>query len=222
MPLNILTKRISFGHTTVGKLLGFIVDLLIIIIIAIAASMLVKTFLVRSFYIPSESMVPTLEVNDNVLVNRLTPSVIPLEHGNIIVFKDAQNWMETTPTVNTPTTMETLTSFIMLSEPSDQKYLVKRVIGLPGDHIKCCSPDGYLLVNDKEYKEAYLAKDTLPSLIGFDIEVPKGKVWVMGDNRSNSSDSRYHQDTNGGFINESDIIGRAFVRTLPVSRFSWL
>lgn len=222
MPLNILTKRISFGNTTVGKLLGFIVDILVIIVIAVSASMLVKTFLVRSFYIPSESMVPTLEINDNVLVNRLVPSVIPLQHGNIIVFKDTQNWMETVPNTSTPTVTETLSSFLMLSEPSDHKYLVKRVIGLPGDHIKCCSPNGYLLVNDKEYKEAYLPKDMLPSLIDFDVEVPAGKVWVMGDNRINSSDSRYHQDVNGGFINESDIIGRAFIRTLPLSRFSWL
>ena len=220
--MNFLSKRLNFGNTTIGKLIGFIVDAIVIIIIAVAASMLVKTFLIRSFYIPSESMSPTLEVNDNILVNRLQPSFMPIQQGDIIVFKDSQNWMDLPPVKQHPTLLETLSSFIMLSEPSDNKYLIKRVIGLPGQTVACCDAEGNLTVNGKSLNEKYLPKTTAPSEIEFSVEVPKGKVWVMGDNRSNSSDSRYHQDVNGGFINYEDIIGKAFIRTLPFNKMSGL
>lgn len=184
--------------------------------------MLVKTFFLRSFYIPSESMKPTLEVNDNILVNRLQPNIIPIQQGDIIVFKDTQNWMDLPPITKTPTLLETISSFIMLSEPADNKYLIKRVIGLPGQTVACCDADGKITVNGKPLNEKYLPKDTLPSEIEFSVKVPQDSVWVMGDNRSNSSDSRYHQNVNGGFINYNDIIGRAFVRTLPFSNFTGL
>lgn len=222
MQINFLSKRLKFGNTTIGKLLSFLVNLIVIVVIAIGASMLVKTFFIRSFYIPSESMKPTLEINDNILVSRLVPGFMPVVRGDIIVFKDTQNWMETQPTAKQPTLLETISSVIMLSEPADSKYLVKRVIAVPGDEVKCCDAEGYLTINGQTLKEPYLTKTTAPSEIDFNVKVPEGKVWVMGDNRVNSSDSRYHQDINGGFINQEDIIGKAFVRTLPFSRMSGL
>lgn len=222
MPFNLLTKRLSFGNTTVGKLLGFVVDILVIIVIAIAASMLVKTFVAKSFYIPSESMMPTLEVNDNILVSRLQPSIMPLQRGDIIVFKDTQNWMNLPPSHTQETVWESLSSFVMLSEPAGNKFLVKRIVGLPGDEVSCCDANGRITINGKPLKESYLPADVEPSQLDFSVTVPEGKVWVMGDNRSNSSDSRYHQDLNGGFINEEDIIGRAFYRFLPFDRMTGL
>ena len=222
MPFNLLTKRLSFGNTTVGKLLGFVVDILVIIVIAIAASMLVKTFVAKSFYIPSESMMPTLEVNDNILVSRLQPSIMPLQRGDIIVFKDTQNWMNLPPSHTHETVWESLSSFVMLSEPAGNKFLVKRIVGLPGDEVSCCDANGRITINGKPLKESYLPADVEPSQLDFSVTVPEGKVWVMGDNRSNSSDSRYHQDLNGGFINEEDIIGRAFYRFLPFDRMTGL
>lgn len=177
----------------------------------------------KSFYIPSESMLPTLQVNDNILVNRLTPSFSPLQQGDIIVFKDTQQWMGTPFDVNpNPSLLEIISNTLMLSEPADKTHLIKRVIGLPNQKVECCDADGKITVNGKPLTEPYLADDVEPSLVEFSVTVPQGKVWVMGDNRVNSSDSRYNQDKNDGFINYEDIIGKAAVRTLPFERFAWL
>lgn len=222
MPFNLLSKRLTFGNTTVGKLIGFILDLLIIVVVAVGASMLVKTFVMKSFYIPTESMTPTLEINDNILVSRLYPDFMPIQRGDIIVFKDSQNWMNLPPVTEDATLLETISNFIMLSEPADNQFLIKRIIGMPGDVVTCCDANGNITINDKIIKESYLPKNIQPSEIDFSVTVPKGKVWVMGDNRDNSSDSRYHQDINGGFINQEDIVGKAFYRLFPFDRMSGL
>lgn len=222
MPFNLLSKRLAFGNTTVGKLIGFIIDILIIIVVAVGASMLVKTFVMKSFYIPTESMTPTLEINDNVLVSRLYPNFMPIQRGDIIVFKDTQNWMNLPPTNTEPDALETISNFVMLSEPADNKFLIKRIVGMPGDVVTCCDVNGKITINDKAIKEPYLPSGVNPSELDFSVTVPKGKVWVMGDNRDNSSDSRYHQDVNGGFINQEDIVGKAFYRLFPFERMSGL
>lgn len=222
MPFNLLSKRLAFGNTTVGKLIGFIIDILIIIVVAVGASMLVKTFVMKSFYIPTESMTPTLEINDNVLVSRLYPNFMPIQRGDIIVFKDTQNWMNLPPTKTEPDALETISNFVMLSEPADNKFLIKRIVGMPGDVVTCCDVNGKITINDKAIKEPYLPAGVNPSELDFSVTVPKGKVWVMGDNRDNSSDSRYHQDVNGGFINQEDIVGKAFYRLFPFERMSGL
>jgi signal peptidase I len=205
-------------------------DILFILLAAIVISFLIKTFLVRSFYIPSASMENTLMVNDRVLVNELEPRLMPVQRGDVIVFTDPGGWLNDQPT--TPRAsgvlgiLEGALDFIGLTPSASNDHLIKRVIGLPGDHIACCTADGRLTVNGIPIDEPYVhlpAGETRDSAIDFDATVPAGDLWVMGDNRDNSEDSRYHQSLpTKGFVPMSDVVGKAFVITWPVGRWSWL
>jgi signal peptidase I len=176
----------------------FLRDLVIIVVAALIASFLVKAFLVRSFYIPSESMEDTLLVGDRVLVNELVPKVMSLERGDVIVFRDPNAWLG----------------------PGQGEDLIKRVIGLPGDHVACCDAQGRLSVNGHAVDEPYVR---LPADVkrvsgeDFSVTVPAGRIWVMGDNRYDSADSRIH-----GNVPIDDVVGRAFVITWPADRWSVL
>lgn len=204
-------------------------DILFILLAAIVISFLVKTFLVRSFYIPSASMENTLQVNDRVLVSELEPSVMPVQRGDVIVFSDPGGWLNETPTA--PATGATAVidgalSFIGLVPEDGDNHLIKRVIGLPGDHIACCTADGRLTVNGIPIDEPYLdlpAGNKKASQISFDVRVPAGNLWVMGDHRDDSEDSRYHQSLpTKGFVPMKDVVGKAFVITWPITRWTWL
>ncbi|KTR05343.1 signal peptidase I [Curtobacterium luteum] len=176
----------------------FLRDLAIIVVAALIASFLVKTFLVRSFYIPSESMEDTLLVGDRVLVNELVPGLVPLQRGDVVVFTDPGGWLGT-------------------GQGDD---LIKRVIGLPGDRVSCCGSDGRLSVNGKAVDEPYVVHEAGSDRVSgtdFDITVPKNHIWVMGDNRYDSADSRAH-----GSVPVDDVVGRAFITTWPVSRWTVL
>lgn len=176
----------------------FLRDLAIIVVLALLASFLVKAFLVRSFFIPSESMEDTLLVGDRVLVNELVPEVVGLHRGDVVVFRDPGGWLGA-------------------GQGDD---LIKRVIGLPGDRVSCCGADGRLSVNGQPVDEPYVvapAGTDRVSLQDFDVTVPDGQLWVMGDNRYESADSRAH-----GTVPESDVVGRAFLTTWPVSRWTVL
>jgi len=176
----------------------FLRDLAIIVVLALLASFLVKAFLVRSFFIPSESMEDTLLVGDRVLVNELVPEVVGLHRGDVVVFRDPGGWLGA-------------------GQGDD---LIKRVIGLPGDRVSCCGADGRLSVNGQPVDEPYVvtpAGTDRVSLQDFDVTVPDGQLWVMGDNRYESADSRAH-----GTVSESDVVGRAFLTTWPVSRWAVL
>ncbi len=110
-----------------------------------------------------------------------------------------------------------------LIAPDSSQHLVKRIIGKPGDHVVCCSASGKLEINGVEITEPYVAPGSNPSDTKFDVTVPADSYWVMGDNRGNSEDSRYHGDLPGkGFVNKSFIVGRAFVVSFPMSHWKWL
>ncbi len=176
----------------------FLRDLAIIVVVALIASFLVKTFLVRSFYIPSGSMENTLLIGDRVLVNELVPGAVPLQRGDVVVFTDPGGWLGT-------------------GQGDD---LIKRVIGLPGDRVSCCGSDGRLSVNGQEVDESYVvlaAGSDRVAANDFDVTVPKNHIWVMGDNRYESADSRAH-----GSVPVDDVVGRAFITTWPVSRWTVL
>ena len=113
-------------------------------------------------------------------------------------------------------------TFVGLLPDNSEQHLVKRVIGLPGDHVVCCDAGGQLTVNGAPLDEKYINPAEIPQVRDFDVVVPAGKVWVMGDNRNHSADSRAHMDTNGGFVNESDIEGKAAVIAWPLNRISAL
>ena len=210
--------------------LGFLRDLVVIVVVAVLASFLIKTFLVRSFFIPSESMQNTLQVHDRILVNELVPGLIPLQRGDVVVFKDPGGWLRqdfvAPPTNAVQAAGEWVLSIFGLSTQDANDHLVKRVIGLPGDHVTCCDALGQMSVNGVPLPEPYVVKLSGSNRVSeqdFDVSVPAGKLWVMGDNRYNSEDSRYHPDAPGrGFVPTSDVVGRAFVISWPISHWTWL
>ena len=195
-----------------------------VVVVAIVLSFLIKTFLFRAFYIPSESMVNTLDVNDRIFVNLLVPEPMALQRGDVVVFRDSQGWLApAAPKAKGPFTwVQDGLTFVGLLPDNSEQHLVKRVIGLPGDHVVCCDAGGQLTVNGAPLDEKYINSAEIPQVRDFDVVVPAGKVWVMGDNRNHSADSRAHMDTNGGFVNESDIEGKAAVIAWPLNRMSAL
>ncbi|WP_235530643.1 signal peptidase I [Phycicoccus sp. Root563] len=201
----------------------------IVVGMALVLSFIVKTWLLQAFYIPSGSMEDTLVLNDRVIVSKLTPGPIDLKRGDIIVFADPGEWLEATPTVPhgkvVSALRETMT-FVGLLPDNSENHLIKRVIGLPGDHVVCCDEGGRITVNGTAIKEPYLKPGDSASDQEFDITVPRGRVWVMGDHRSNSADSRAHDapenDGSQGSVDERLIVGRAVALVWPLDHMTWL
>jgi signal peptidase I len=206
-------------------------DVLVIVLAAILISFLVKTFLVRSFYIPSSSMESTLIVDDRIIVNELEPELVPISRGDVVVFTDPGGWLPASPTDTrngVQVALDGVLSVVGLSAPDSNDHLIKRVIGVPGDHVTCCGNFGSVSVNGVPLDEPYIelpdgATDSAPST--FDITVPDGKLWVMGDNRYHSADSLNHYslgDAGGGFVPIDDVVGRAMIVTWPLDRWAVL
>ncbi|SCD30996.1 signal peptidase I [Streptomyces sp. SolWspMP-sol7th] len=201
-------------------------ELPLLIVIALVLALIIKTFLVQAFSIPSGSMQNTLQVSDRVLVDKLTPWFgSKPSRGEVIVFKDPDRWLENEPTP-TPNILQKGLSFIGLMPSADEKDLIKRVIGVGGDTVEC-NGTGPLKVNGKPLDEPYVFQGNTPCSVDeggqFKVKVPKDKLWVMGDHRQASADSRYHQtDRNQGFVPVDNVIGRAFVIAWPPNRWSTL
>jgi len=196
---------------------------------ALVLSFIVKTWLLQAFYIPSGSMEDTLVLNDRVIVSKLTPGPVDLQRGDIIVFADPGQWLDaTTPVKRGPlaTAVSDTLTFVGLLPDNAENHLIKRVIGLPGDHVVCCDEGGRITINGAAIKEPYLKPGDAASEQNFDITVPSGRVWVMGDHRSNSADSRAHDgpDNNGtqGSVDERLIVGRAVALVWPLDHLTWL
>jgi signal peptidase I len=207
-----------------GPVYLWIKEVLTVVAIAVVLSFLIKTFLFRAFYIPSESMVSTLDVNDRIFVNLLVPEPFALSHGDVVVFRDTQGWLSAAPekTQGPFTWVQDGLTFVGLLPDNSEQHLVKRVIGLPGDHVICCDAGGKLTINGSPIDEGYVNGAEVPQIRNFDVVVPEGKVWVMGDNRNHSADSRAHMEANGGFVNLADIEGKAAVIAWPLNRLTVL
>lgn len=210
---------------------AFLRDVALILVAAIVISFLIKTFLIRSFYIPSQSMEDTLHINDRIIVNELVPNVMPIERGDIVVFRDPGGWLAPVPEVEqnpVVAAVDWLLSIIGLTAPDSNDHLIKRVIGLPGDVVACCNEFGQMTVNGVPLDEVGLyviLPDgvTKVSRDDFEITVPDDSLWVMGDNRYNSADSRYNQDgPTQGFVPFDHVVGRAILVSWPVDRWTWL
>ncbi|MGW7520248.1 signal peptidase I [Streptomyces sp. NPDC054796] len=194
----------------------------ILIVVALLIALVLKTFLVQAFVIPSGSMEQTIKIGDRVLVDKLTPWFgSKPERGDVVVFKDPGGWLEgeKKPTGDDPIGVKQVKeflTFIGLLPSDDEQDLIKRVVGVGGDRVKCCDKDGRVTVNGTPLDEPYLHPGNKPSEMDFDVTVPVGKVFVMGDHRANSADSRYHlRDPGKGTIPEDLVLGRAVVIAWP-------
>ena len=207
---------------------GKFVELLFLLIVAIGISFFVKTFLVQAFYIPSGSMENTLHVGDRVSVNRFgTITGHGIQRGDVVVFHDSAGWLGSDATAKSSGVIhlfKTLLTDLGVLPDSSKKFLIKRVIGMPGDRVVCCTAKGNLTVNGHELDEfSYIYGGNKPSEVAFNVEVPINRIWVMGDHRGNSGDSRFHRDDqNNGFIPVHEVVGRAFLLLWPLSRASVL
>ncbi|MBM7492993.1 signal peptidase I [Micromonospora luteifusca] len=184
-------------------------ELPILLGVAILVAVLVRAFVLQTFFIPSPSMENTLKIDDRVLVNKLVYDFRSPHRGEVIVFKAPIEWS---------------------GNPEGEDF-IKRVIGIPGDHVVCCDPEERLMINGKSLDEPYIfSMDGIrdkPADQEFDITVPKGRLWVMGDHRSASGDSLEHWQQSGQNITEAtipedEVVGRAFTVFWPVSRATWL
>ncbi|MCM8551611.1 MULTISPECIES: signal peptidase I [Streptomyces] len=213
--------------TPAKKQRSFWKELPILIGIALVLALLIKTFLVQAFSIPSSSMENTLQIGDRVLVDKLTPWFgSEPDRGEVVVFHDPDDWLAGEPTPD-PNALQTVLSWIGLMPSADEKDLIKRVIGVGGDTVEC-NKTGPLKVNGKALNEPYVYAGNTPCSEDeqggqFKVTVPEGKIWVMGDHRQNSRDSRYNQsDKNGGMVPVDEVVGRAIVVAWPMNRWGTL
>ncbi|MFT4296103.1 MAG: signal peptidase I [Micropruina sp.] len=200
-------------------------EIAIVVIGALVASTLLRLFIAQMFVIPSGSMENTLLIRDRVMVQK----VAGWSRGDVVVFRDTQGWLAE-PEEETDPVRKALI-FIGLAPDESSNHLIKRVIGLPGDHVKCCDVQGRITVNGQPLDEgSYLYSEggetVAPSAMPFDVIVPKGRIWVMGDHRNNSQDSRCHltEGTEGiaAFVPEADVVGSAVAIVYPFDRWRGL
>ncbi len=195
-------------------------ELPILVILALLVSLLIKSFLVQFFFIPSGSMENTLQIKDRVAVNRLPFIGNDIQRGDVIVFRDPAGWLpeasEASGNVVVNTIREGLVLVGVVPNPAKQ-YLVKRVIGVAGDNV--VAKDQVLTINGKPTSEPYIFAGNTPSDTDFNVTVPEGKVWVMGDHRGASGDSRVHQDdVNNGMVPVEKITGKVVAKIWPLNR----
>ncbi|MFV2085024.1 signal peptidase I [Micromonospora sp. LOL_021] len=183
-------------------------ELPILLGVAVLVAVLVRAFVLQTFYIPSPSMEHTLDINDRVLVNKVVYHFRSPERGEIVVFRAPPEW----------------------SSNPDGEDFIKRVIGVGGDRVECCDAEERLIINGQPLDEPYIYSEggiSDPAAVGpFDITVPEGRLWVMGDHRSASGDSLEHWDRSGDIdyatISEDAVVGRAFTVFWPLDRATWL
>jgi signal peptidase I len=213
-------NRTANGEKETKRKRPFWRDLAVIVIAALVLTILLKAFVVQVFSIPSGSMENTLLPGDRILVNKMVYRFRSIERGDIVVFSGSGSWDPTTPPPSNlfARVWDDATGLVGIAGPGTD--YVKRVIGVPGDHVVCCDGKGQVTVNGVALSEkSYIYPGALPSQIRFNITVPPGRLWVMGDNRADSDDSRYRtSDSDGGTIPESAVVGRAFLIIWPLSR----
>jgi signal peptidase I len=197
-------------------------DLVVIVIAALVLTVLLKVFVIQVFSIPSGSMEDTLLPGDRILVSKVVYRFRSIARGDIVVFSGSGSWDPATVRPSEPVLRywDDVKGVIGLTVPGTD--YVKRVIGIPGDRVACCNAEGQVTVNGVALTEkSYIFPGASPSQIRFSIVVPAGRLWVMGDNRTDSDDSRYRLDSPGhGTVPESAVVGRAFLVIWPASRIN--
>lgn len=201
-----------------GAWLAWLREIAIVVICALALSFLVRTFLVQAFYVPSPSMEDTLMPDDRILASKITTRFSGVQRGEVVVFKDPGNWLADPPPRSNP--VRTVFEVIGLLPSSSGDDLVKRVIGIGGDRVMCCDAQGQIVLNGIGLSEPYLKPGGGTDQLRFDVIVPAGTVFVMGDNRANSGDSRFHLSENNGGVPVGEVVGRVVLKIWPLSQFS--
>jgi len=189
--------------------------LLLPLVLALLLALLLRTFVVQSFSIPSDSMSPLLVPGERVLVWRVGAGR-EVRRGDVVVFDGTGTFVPAPPDEQGIARLGAGLGGLLGFRPGETDF-VKRVIGLPGDRVTCCDASGHLMVNGVAVDEPYVAAGDAPSELRFDIEVPAGRLWLMGDHRSDSADSRAHLGSpGGGTIALDDVIGRVVAVTWPL------
>lgn len=194
------------------------IRLLAALLACAAAVLVVRGFLVQSFVVPTASMAPTVAVGDRVLISRIPHFTGSLDRGDVIVF-DGSGVFDPEPAARTPLAAIGAEIAAGLGVPVGRRDYVKRIIGLPGERVACCDPQGRVTVDGTALDEPYLTGGEAPSAQPFDVQVPAGRLWVMGDHRSDSADSRSHLgDPGGGTVPIDHVVGRVVAVWWPWSR----
>jgi signal peptidase I len=209
------------ARTPSGRQRPWTVELLVLVGIALAITFGVRLLVVQAFYIPSGSMEPTLHVGDRVLVSKLAYRLGEIHRGDVVVFDGRGSFAPLDGAGSSGGALasagRSVGAFLGVA-PSDRDF-VKRVIGLPGDRVICCDAAGRLTVNGRPLTEPYLSAGDEASAQPFDVVVPVGRLWVMGDHRSDSADSRAHLgDPGGGTVPLDRVVGKVLVRFWPLTR----
>lgn len=197
----------------------FVKEIVIILVVALGLSFLVRTFVVQAFYVPSQSMETTLMPNDRILASKLNTRFAGVDRGQIVVFRDPGEWLDATQK-EPPGGLAGVLEWVGLLPSNTGDDLVKRVIGVGGDHVRCCSPDGRIVLNGVPLTEPYVKAGATSDDVRFDVTVPEGRIFVMGDNRNSSADSRYHLNDNQGTVPLDNVVGRVVLTVWPFSAFS--
>lgn len=193
-------------------------ELITVVGTALILSVLVRTFLIQAFYVPSASMENTLQENDRIIVSKVSTQFTGVNRGNVIVFHDPGSWLGEGFPNPYDTPVGRVLQAIGIVPANSGNDLVKRVIGVANDTVKCCDTQGQIMVNGVGIKEPYIKEGSVTDQVTFEVLIPEGNVFVMGDNRGNSEDSRFHLDKNNGMVPLEEIIGRVAIRIWPLDR----
>lgn len=221
----------SSQHRSGSAWLSWLREIVIVVVGALLASTILRLFVVQMFVIPSESMENTLIPRDRVAVQK----ILGFERGDVVVFRDANQWLTPTEVDHSP--LQKALIFVGLAPDDATNHLIKRVIGMPGDHVRCCDASGRITVNgvalderDYLYRDQATQRQVEPSQVPFDVVVPRGRIFVLGDHRNDSKDSRCHLFDPGtgepqgdsGFIPVDAVVGSAVAIVYPFSRIQGL
>jgi signal peptidase I len=193
-------------------------EVIVLLVVALVLAIVVKAFFVQAFFVPSVSMESTFLKQDRILVEKWSYWNDDVQRGDVVVFDDPGGWLGPQQSAEPRNPAQSALEAFGLYPTGG--HLVKRVVGVGGDEVKCCDAKGRITVNGVALDEsAYLKEGVRPSLQMFDVDVPEDKLWVMGDNRPESGDSRLHIGApGGGFVPVDAVVGKVWGIVWPPGR----